>query len=79
MDNNKKYLQVFMQILEVEENEAVTLKYRDIDKWDSIGHLSLMNEIETEFDIMIDTDDMIDFNSFEKGKEILASNYDVEF
>ena len=36
--------------------------------------------LEDEFDIMMDTDDIIDFNSFEKGKEILAKEeYGVEF
>lgn len=79
MENNKKYLEAFVGIFEVDETEAVTMQYRDNAKWDSIGHLSLMNEIEISFDIMIDTDDMIDFSSFEKGKEILAGKYDVEF
>ena len=35
--------------------------------------------IEDEFDIMMDTDDIIDFSSYEKGKEILAKDdYGVE-
>ena len=39
----------------------------------------LIAALEDTFDIMMDTDDIIDFSSFEKGKEILAGNYDVEF
>ena len=35
--------------------------------------------IEDAFDIMMDTDDIIDFSSFEKGKEILEKNYNIEF
>ena len=40
--------------------------------------MSLVAALEDEFDIMIDTDDIIDLSSFEKGKEILAK-YGVEF
>ena len=36
--------------------------------------------LEDAFDIMMDTDDIIDFSSYEKGKEILAkAAYGVEF
>ncbi|MFI3116192.1 MAG: acyl carrier protein [Clostridia bacterium] len=79
MDNNQKYLEAFVNILEVEAEQAKTLNYRDIETWDSVGHMTLISELEEIFDIMMDTDDIIDLSSFEKGKEILASNYDVEF
>ena len=39
--------------------------------------MSLVAEIESAFDIMMDTDDIIDFSSFKKGIEILKK-YDVE-
>ena len=35
--------------------------------------------IEDAFDIMMDTDDIIDFNSFDHGKEILSKNYSITF
>lgn len=43
--------------------------------------MRLIAAIEDAFDIMMDTciDDIIDFSSFEKGKEILANNYDLVF
>jgi len=28
---------------------------------------------------MMDTEDIVDLNSFEKGKEILSKNYNIEF
>ena len=40
--------------------------------------MTLVAAIEDAFDIMLDTDDIIDFSSFEKGKEILKK-YDIEF
>ena len=39
--------------------------------------MSLIAALEDAFDIMFDTDDIIDFSSFSKGIEILKK-YDVE-
>ena len=54
------------------------LKYNDIPEWDSIGHMTLISGLEDEFKISIETDDIVDFSSFEKGKEILKK-YKVTF
>ncbi len=80
MSNLEKYTNVFVETFEVSPEEAQNLKYQDIEAWDSVGHMGLISALEDEFDIMMDTDDIIDFNSFEKGKEILAkADYGVEF
>lgn len=78
MTNYEKYLNVFMDTFSITAEEAETLEYQGIQEWDSVGHMGLMTAIEDEFDIMMDTDDIIDFNSFEKGKMILEK-YDIEF
>ena len=42
--------------------------------------MGLISALEDAFDIMIETDDIIYFNSFENGKEILAKKeYGVNF
>ena len=64
---------------EISADQLAGLKYQDIQAWDSVGHMSLMAALEDAFDIMMDTDDIIDFSSYEKGKEILSKNYDIEF
>ena len=79
MSNSEKYLKVFVDTLEISPEEAEGLKYNSITNWDSVGHMNLVAALEDAFDIMMDTDDIIDFSSFEKGKEILASNYNIEF
>lgn len=79
MDNLEKYTQVFVETFGVTAEEAKGLKYQDIEAWDSVGHMGLISALEDAFNIMMDTDDIIDFNSFEKGKEILAkADYGVE-
>lgn len=78
MTNAEKYIKVFKEVFDVSEEEAIALTYRSLKGWDSIGHMQLISTLEDTFDIMMDTDDIIDFSSFEKGKEILKK-YDVEF
>ena len=80
MTNLEKYNEAFTSVLEVPEDQLAGLKYQDIPSWDSVGHMQLIAALEDAFDIMMDTDDIIDFSSYEKGKEILAkADYGVEF
>ncbi|MCL1955042.1 MAG: acyl carrier protein [Spirochaetes bacterium] len=78
MTNQEKYEKAFTGTFDVDSNELAELKYQDIDEWDSVGHMALMAALEETFDIMLDTDDIIDFSSFQKGKEILKK-YHVDF
>ncbi len=77
MNNLEKYNKVFIETLEVTEQELNELIYQSVPAWDSIGHMTLMSVIEDTFDIMMDTDDIIDFSGYEKGKEILKK-YGIE-
>jgi acyl carrier protein len=47
------------------------LEYRSIPQWDSLAHLNLVTEIESEFDVMLDVDDVLGLRSFEAAVEIL--------
>ena len=71
MTNIEKYKQAFMTLLSVKEQELQKLTYQGVDAWDSVGHMNLIAGLEETFNIMIETDDIIDFNSFKKGYEIL--------
>lgn len=79
MTNLEKYNKAFCSAFEITEDKLAGLKYQDIELWDSVGHMTLVANLEDAFDIMMETDDIIDLSSYEKGKEILAQNYDVEF
>ena len=78
MTNLEKYNNAFVEALEIDEAQLQGLKYQDIPEWDSVGHMGLIASIEDAFDIMMDTDDIVDFSSYEKGMEILAK-YDINF
>jgi acyl carrier protein len=53
------------------------LEYNSIREWDSVAHMALIAELEDAYDIMLDTDDIIDMSSVGKIREILKK-YDVE-
>ena len=78
MNNLESYNQVFIEAFDLENNKLTGLKYQSIPLWDSIGHMNMIASLEEAFDIMMDTDDIIDFSSYEKGMEILAKNYNVQ-
>lgn len=78
MKNMEKYTQVFVEMFGKSADEVKNLHYQDIIEWDSVGHMTLVSGLEDTFDIMLETDDIIDFDSFEKGIEILKK-YNVDF
>ena len=64
MNNLETYKRIFIETLEIQEEQLQGLEYQGIESWDSIGHMSLMASIEDTFQIMLDMDDIIDFSSF---------------
>ena len=79
MTNIEKYDNAFITTFEVKADQLKDLKYQDIQAWDSVGHMTLIAALEDAFDIMFDTEDIIDFNSYKKGMEILAKEeYGIE-
>jgi len=45
----------------------------DIDTWDSLSHVLLLNEIETAFNIEFDLDELISFRTVEDIIKSIAS------
>ena len=72
MTNLEKYNNAFLNAFQIEADQLSGLEYQGITAWDSVGHMQLIAELEDAFDIMMDTDDIIDLSSYEKGKEIMA-------
>ena len=80
MTNLEKYNKAFMDSFDVTEDQLPGLTYQEITTWDSVGHMGLIAALEDAFDIMMDTEDIIELSSYEKGKDILAkADYGVEF
>lgn len=79
MINKQKYDQIFIESFSIAKSDLGDgLEYNTIQSWDSIGHMEMIARLEDAFDIMMETDDIIDFSSYNKGFEILAK-YGIEF
>jgi acyl carrier protein len=79
MNNQELLYKTFADALQIEESIiSDDLKYQSITEWDSIAHMVLINEIETNFNVIIETDDVIDLSSVSKAKEILLK-YNINF
>ena len=69
--NLKKYNDVFIESFEVSEDKLNKLKYESIPKWDSVGHMAMIANLEEAFDIVFEMDDIIDFSSYKTGIKLL--------
>jgi acyl carrier protein len=79
MTNKEKYDRVFIEAFIIEQDALnENLIYNSIPNWDSVGHMAMIAGVEEAFDIMMETEDIIDFSSYNKGFEILVK-YSVEF
>jgi acyl carrier protein len=77
MSNIDRLNKVFIEVFEVEKHKLGSdFSIDNVDNWDSITQLSLVSDIEDEFDIMIDSDDILDFKSYDAAKVIIAK-YEV--
>ena len=69
---NEKLRAVFVEALDLDGDVDVEkLEYRGIEAWDSVGHMSLVAAIEDEFDVQLDTDQVIDMSSFKVALDML--------
>lgn len=77
MDNQEKYNLAFIETFGVSSDLLKDeFAYQAIPEWDSVGHMGLMTALEDTFDIMMETEDIIEFASYGVGKEILKK-YDI--
>lgn len=78
MTNIEKYNQAFVEVFGVNEsalNEGFAKG--SVDGWDSVHQLNIIALLEESFDIMFDPEDIMEFTSYGKGREILKK-YEVE-
>lgn len=78
MTNLEKLNAIFTSVFACKEadlNEAFTKE--NVGLWDSVHQLSITTQLEDEFDIMLDVEDIIACSSYENAKVILAK-YEVE-
>ena len=70
---HKKIVTVFAKTFDLpEENITEEIVYNAYEKWDSLGHLELVSNLEEAFGISFSMDDVQKMNSVAKCEEIVA-------
>ena len=77
MNNLQKYNNVFVDTFEVDPKDLETLRFKESELWDSVGHMMLVAALEDAFEVMLEPEDMMSIDYYTKGKEVLA-RYGVE-
>ncbi|CAD6540343.1 acyl carrier protein [Paraburkholderia metrosideri] len=78
MTNKEKYDKVFMDCFSVPQDALNDqFVYQCVPAWDSVGHMGMIAALEETFDIMMETEDIIEFGSYPIGIEKLKK-YAVE-
>lgn len=79
MNNLEIYRNIFIEIFGVDKSKLnECFNFKDVEKWDSLTHLTLISELESAFDVMFETEDILHYDSYLNGIEILK-RYGVEF
>ena len=77
MSNIEKYDTAFCETFEVDRETLTVLEYQSIQAWDSVGHMALIATLEDAFEIEMEIDDIIEFSSYNMGKDVLKK-YEVD-
>lgn len=79
MNNLEIYRNIFIEIFGVDESKLnESFNFKDVEKWDSLTHLTLISELEFAFNVMFETEDILHYGGYLNGIEILK-RYGVKF
>ena len=67
----EKVLNILKQVLELNEIDC-TCSQKTCEAWDSIHHLDLVVELESEFDISFEPEDIADMTSYDAVVKLVA-------
>lgn len=68
----EKILNILKTVLEL-NNIDTTCSSANCEKWDSMAHLNLIVELETEFDISFEPEEIIYMISYDEIKKMLEN------
>ncbi len=75
MENREKYVAVFVEVLMIDRADVESASTENQPAWDSIGKLNLVAGLEETFSIELEAEDIMLFNSFVDGLEILTGGH----
>lgn len=71
MDDIDRYNKIFSSVLKVDLENLHNLNKKNLPLWDSLTHMKLIVTIEDTFGINFDRQDILNFNSYKTGLQIL--------
>ncbi len=75
MSNQEKLNNAFAISLSIPIARVVdSLSYESIPEWDSVAHMSLITELESVFNIMLDTDEILALSTVAIARDILTKH-----
>ena len=73
MDVKDRVLKSFKEALDLQDGvDTATLVYQEHREWSSIGHMTLVAALEDEFNVMLDSDDILAMGNFDKTVVIMT-------
>ena len=73
--NESRLRQCFADALGIPPEHANDqLAYNAVKQWDSVGHMALVAALEAEFNVMLDTDEIIAMNSVAVARTLLQKH-----
>ena len=55
-----------------DDADTSKLVYQEFPAWTSVGHMILVAALESEFDTMLETDDILEMSNFDKTVSIMS-------
>ncbi|MCL1599305.1 MAG: acyl carrier protein [Actinomycetia bacterium] len=80
MSNRTTLDEIFRDVLALDATDDTTqLAYGATEGWDSVAHMQLVAALETSFNIMLDTDQVIAMSDYSIVEAILRDSHGVNF
>lgn len=64
-DFEQRLIKIFEDFFSIKIKDTKKVNMKDLEVWDSISQLNLILEIESEFDIMFPSDEILKLETFE--------------
>lgn len=74
MTNLETYKNCFVEGLELDHESVESASMNSVERWDSIGQMSLIALIEDAFSIELEPDEIMTFTDYNAGIQILKNH-----
>lgn len=72
MSNEDKIKEIFIKIFpETKDDFDINRDQSDYENWDSFTHVNLISELESQFDVQLETDEIISISSAKTALELI--------